>query len=442
MCCRAGKTSVAVGLQHLFGFGHVQSDDITSKKAAPIFIKHVTQALKKHDVVIADKCVPFSSLSLAYVPWTSHQNADSTLTLTPLCAHTHRNNHLKQHRTQLRDAASKFAPPAHLLALHWPLADLPRATLHRLCAERIAARGDRHQTLHAGAHERVLWQFLDNAEELRDAEVDAVVSMDPEEPLEDALARAAGQVATLLGRERPDAENMGRALAAARAYEPRVKGGNKKGGKQKAAEDAAEAEEKERKREEKERGKGKPPRYYGVLAEVDLQAVVAPALDAASAGLPSEAKKFWEKLVQGKRVQGRPHITLVHSKQLPDPSASALWERCRAVDALERGPLLRFRLGDVVWNERIMAVTVVDVAVADNGEGEGGEEAVKFVELLEDEVKERLHVTVGTRDKSVPPVEAKDMVVGWKRKGDKKAGVWSVPLVDVWAKGRVKGLFQ
>ena len=54
----AGKTSVAVGLQHLFGFAHVQSDDITAKKPAPIFIKHVSQALKKHDVVIADKCVP------------------------------------------------------------------------------------------------------------------------------------------------------------------------------------------------------------------------------------------------------------------------------------------------------------------------------------------------------------------------------------------------
>ena len=57
MCCRAGKTSVAVGLQHLFRFGHIQSDDITSKKAAPIFIQHVTQALKKHYVVIADKCI-------------------------------------------------------------------------------------------------------------------------------------------------------------------------------------------------------------------------------------------------------------------------------------------------------------------------------------------------------------------------------------------------
>ena len=80
MCCRAGKTSVAVGLQHLFGFGHVQSDDITSKKAAPIFIKHVTQALKKHDVVIADKCVSFP------LPPMLAADTDSTLTLTPLRA--------------------------------------------------------------------------------------------------------------------------------------------------------------------------------------------------------------------------------------------------------------------------------------------------------------------------------------------------------------------
>lgn len=50
-----GKTSVAVALSHLFGFGHVQSDDIQAKKPAPIFIKNVVSALKKHDVVIADK---------------------------------------------------------------------------------------------------------------------------------------------------------------------------------------------------------------------------------------------------------------------------------------------------------------------------------------------------------------------------------------------------
>ena len=51
----AGKTSLAVALKHLFGFGHVQSDDIHAKKPAPIFIKRVVEELNKHDVVIADK---------------------------------------------------------------------------------------------------------------------------------------------------------------------------------------------------------------------------------------------------------------------------------------------------------------------------------------------------------------------------------------------------
>ena len=52
-----GKTSVSVALEHLFGFGHTQSDDFKSKKAAPQFIKNVKALLKTHDVVIADKWV-------------------------------------------------------------------------------------------------------------------------------------------------------------------------------------------------------------------------------------------------------------------------------------------------------------------------------------------------------------------------------------------------
>ena len=50
-----GKTTIAVALAYLFGFAHVQSDDIQAKKPAPIFIRNVVNALKKHDVVIADK---------------------------------------------------------------------------------------------------------------------------------------------------------------------------------------------------------------------------------------------------------------------------------------------------------------------------------------------------------------------------------------------------
>ena len=52
-----GKTSISVALEQIFGFGHTQSDDIKAKKPAPQFIKNVGALLKKHDVVIADKCV-------------------------------------------------------------------------------------------------------------------------------------------------------------------------------------------------------------------------------------------------------------------------------------------------------------------------------------------------------------------------------------------------
>ncbi|KAI0699054.1 RNA ligase-domain-containing protein [Cerioporus squamosus] len=405
-----GKTTIAVALAYLFGFGHVQSDDIRAKKPAPVFIKSVVDALKTHDVVIADK-----------------------------------NNHLKQHREQLREAAKKFRPPAKLLALNWSF-DIPMSTVHRICGDRIMARGENHQSLVADetkSHEDVLWQFLKNAEELTDAEADVVVSMDVEEPLEDALSRAVGAVVKYLGLPQPDAEKMGMALAAARAYEPKLKGkkpeGNGNG-------DAGKGKNKKQDKEKAEQAQGSPkkskappaPRYFGILAEVDLQSVVGGAIAAAESQLPSEAVRFWNNLVQEKRVQGRPHVTLVHSKSLP--AEGALWERCRALHALPRPPLLSFRLGHVVWSERIMACTVVDIAV-DQSEGEAQKEAVEFVVGLPEEVRERLHITVGTRNQSVPPVEAKELVTAWKkREGRTIPGVWAIPLKDVWVKGRVKGL--
>lgn len=50
-----GKTSIAVALKALFGFGHVQSDDIHFKKSKPHFIKRIKEELRSYDVVVADK---------------------------------------------------------------------------------------------------------------------------------------------------------------------------------------------------------------------------------------------------------------------------------------------------------------------------------------------------------------------------------------------------
>ena len=48
---------VSIALKTLFGFGHIQSDDIKAKKTAPIFVKKVVEELRSHDVVIADRFV-------------------------------------------------------------------------------------------------------------------------------------------------------------------------------------------------------------------------------------------------------------------------------------------------------------------------------------------------------------------------------------------------
>ncbi|EED78500.1 predicted protein [Postia placenta Mad-698-R] len=373
-----GKTSIAVALSHLFGFGHIQSDDIKAKKAAPIFIKNVVNALKTNDVVIADK-----------------------------------NNHLIQHRQQLREAVRTFKPPVRLMALNWSF-DQPLSTIHRICGDRVLQRGENHQSLHgdplAKSHEDVIWQFMNQAEELADEEVDVAVEMDWEETLEDALTRAVDACVRILGVPRPDQEKVGEALAIARGYAPSTKA-NKA--------DSAKA-------------KKQAVRYYAILAEVDLQDVLGKRF--AEADVPGGGKAFWENLKAQKRVAPRPHITLVHQKALP--GETVLWERCKELHLHSNPPLFSFRLSNIVWNDRVMAATVADFAVSTD-DSHQDEKGLDFILKLPFEVQNRLHVTVGTRD-GVPPVEAKTLVETWK-KNKHLSGVGSLELDNVWVKGSDDG---
>ena len=74
-----------------------------------------------------------------------------------------------------------MSPPVQLLALNW-LLDKPPSTIHRICADRVFHRGDKHQSLRADkvakSHEEVIWQFIPNTEELSDSEVGVSVDMD------------------------------------------------------------------------------------------------------------------------------------------------------------------------------------------------------------------------------------------------------------------------
>jgi tRNA ligase len=275
-------------------------------------------------------------------------------------------------------------------------------------------------------HEEVLWQFLRNTEPLNDSEADEIIEMDIGEDLEHGLARAIDGVVRVLDLPRPELERVGVALAKARAYKPTL---------------TADTKQAEAKAHPK-------PRYFGLLPEIDL----VDALDAQISrrqerGMP--LRDFWESLktppaeeAAHGRVTRSPHVTIVHSNQQKqqdrDPESVMLWERCATLHALASPPMFRARLGHVVADERIMAATVEDLCVEDPEE-DAGQEGAAFVSQLDHELRERLHITIGTKDGSVSAVEAGALVQSFK-KGEK--GVESVPLEGVYVKGRIKGLFN
>ncbi|KAJ7177003.1 RNA ligase [Mycena filopes] len=441
-----GKTALAVALLHIFGstWGHTQSDDVRAKKAAPIFLKNVTTVLGKKEVVIADK-----------------------------------NNHLRIHRAGLRAATAGRVPRVRLVALNWAFSDskAPKATsskgkaksedasapddlptlgeVHRICAARITHRGANHQTLRASApstststaepdndhHERVIWRFLHSAEALAPGEVDDVIEMRVGEELEAAVQRAVGGLVRVLGVPAPaearvaEGVERGRAYAVAAAATATAGKGNANAkGKGKQPQQQQQPQPK----------KAKPPRYYGFLTTLDLAAVLPERVKAHPG-----AAAFLAQLVKDKRVPERPHVTIVHSKALTGPNeeagSSELWEKCRGLDDFGAGGPekaaqdFRLTLGSVLWNDRVMALTVEDAQSAVST-SEVSAEGQAFLKALVAPVRARLHITVGTRDSGVKPVEAKGLVEAWRMGGG--AGVNEVKLEGLTAQGRVRGMFS
>ena len=280
-------------------------------------------------------------------------------------------------------------------------------------------RGAYHQTLPGDttdkSHEEVVWRFLKDTEPLIEDEADATIEMDIGEDLEHSLARAIDGIVRELGLPRPDAERVGVALAKVRGY--------------KSAHTAS---------AKKSEIKAKPaPRYFGLLPEIDLvEALEAHISRQKEEGGAGPLFKFWDALKRDKRITRQPHVTIVHSKHLPN--MLTLWERCSTLYALPTPPLFRARLGHVVADERVMAVTVEELRVDDPEEDEG-QEGSTFLSMLDPELRGRLHITVGTRDASVPPFEAVALVESFK-KGEKDLG--KVRLEDVYVKGRIKGLYS
>lgn len=288
--------------------------------------------------------------------------------------------------------------------------------VHRVMCDRIVARGDNHQTLladntDARSHEDVIWQFVGKAEDFDPEEegVHEVIEMSIDESLEESVKKAANGCARILGLEYPIQERIEEAVQVALAHASCTKP-NKAFASNK-----------------KEKAKS-TPRYFGLLPEIDLLSLIPPKLE-------GQDTAFWDALVKRKGLTRRPHVTIVHSKS--SPAEPELWERCMTLHRMDGAPpLFRFKLGHIVWNDRIMGITVDELQIAKDGEGQEGAE---FVSKLPKEVRDRLHITVGTRDSDVPAVETMGLVNDWRN--GQTQGVHCVKLEGIEEVGRIKGLF-
>jgi tRNA ligase len=109
-----GKTTIAVALQQLFGWGHVQNDNIQGKGRPPRFIKEVLSQLEDKPVVFAD-----------------------------------RNNAQRHERKQILDDVRIPRPEIRLVALNFVHIPESLAKVREVTQGRVLARGDNHQTIQA-----------------------------------------------------------------------------------------------------------------------------------------------------------------------------------------------------------------------------------------------------------------------------------------------------
>jgi len=409
-----GKTTVAIALTKLFGWGHVQNDNITGKSGRPKqFVIQLSNALSQWPVVIAD-----------------------------------RNNHQKRERKQLFDDLSRVIPDSRFVALHYvhdPKSEM-LPDIRRVTRDRVFSRGDNHQTIQAGSKSRdeitsIMEGFLHRFEGFDphsdpDEAFDKVINLDV---LEDSRHNLEAVVNGLrasypkLIPESPSPEDLDEAIASAlNEYQVDLKhdlsfqSRNKnKGAKSEAADW----------RKPSTQGENVPPskpdkiEYFCIRVPTPT---VLTALESTFSKQDPNIARFYRQLQQSRRVQPAFHVTLIHRASMPQHTE--IWQQLTSLhlNAKSSQPdapdLVLGKCGiqfeRVVWDNRVMAIVV---RILD--EGWTSVNAIP-------------HITVGTADTSIKPKESNDLLQRWLQVGaNEESGIKELAIGNgeqVW--GEVKSV--
>nr|XP_018262247.1 uncharacterized protein I303_05263 [Kwoniella dejecticola CBS 10117]OBR84405.1 hypothetical protein I303_05263 [Kwoniella dejecticola CBS 10117] len=419
-----GKTLIGVALSRLFGFGHTQSDDVTTKRTAPTFIKNITALLQKEDVVYAD-----------------------------------RNNHIHKHYDELAAIASSKPMQKYdlrLVGIVWDISSQPYHRLLRVCSERVVSRGDNHQTLRPdptvdAEHEAVVGQFLRNFTSPDPASFECLIDVQVLDSPKEALLKITNGLVPILGLPRPSEEALDKALEEAVEY--RISTPYHAVAKV-----------------------GKPVRYFGLAPEIDLAQVVESILTSIKdETVKVSAKEVFEAIKGGNRITAKPHITLSHEKNVSTEAEELavagkveeigpqrqLWDRCRKLAEMKYSILFKFDIQHLIWDNRLMTLSINNLRPVTNPddkdqESEEAEDDVGLDSVVPQDVKDVLHITVGTASEEVSAFESRGLLSAFNGnakqteiadQGQVDAVVegggpvrW-VLVQDLQGEGRVKGMY-
>ena len=389
-----GKTTVAIALTKLFEWGHIQNDNITGKQGRPKqFATQITNALAANPVVIAD-----------------------------------RNNHQKRERKQIIEDVEQIVPDARFVAIHY--VHSPKAQLipkiRQITQQRVFDRGNNHQTIQAGTKSReeisnIMEGFLNRFEPLDvssdpDSLFDEVIDIAVEDSSRDNLEIILNHLHAAYPKlvvEVPSAEDLDAAIVTAmHDYQPDLKHdlsfqSKNKNKSQKSANGHQNGSQ----------GTGhlslesKPskPEYFCLKLPTSQ---VLSSLSTTFKSQPTHVSKFYTQLQQSRRLQSSFHVTLMHRASIH--KRPELWSCLTSLYASKSeeqqqrqltnpgDPLLgdcRVQLERVVWDNRVMCILA---RILD----EGWETA-----------NAHAHITVGTADKSIKPVESNGLVEEWWQVG-------------------------
>ncbi|KAL4781000.1 fungal tRNA ligase phosphodiesterase domain-containing protein [Aspergillus varians] len=404
-----GKTTVALALTKLFGWGHVQNDNLPKQKNKPKkFASDILNLLLAKPAVIAD-----------------------------------RNNHQRRERDQIMTDITVGTPNARFVALHYvhEPKDMMLPEIREVTRKRVLDRGDNHQTIRAGTKDTgevigIMEGFLNRFEAVDpdhepDMSFDEVIDLDvtasSRENLEkvvNALHSAYPQLVTAV----PSAKELDDAIDYATSeYSVDVdhSASYKQAKNSKQCNGPTSAINTE--------AKTKNIEYFGISLPTSevlnlLHSLFSPAT-------PPNKARLYNQLANSRRIQPAFHVTLIHKASKKDHAD--VWDTLvqRFTDKMKTNPptdpgvlpplgLARIRLERLIWDSRIMTFVARIMPADDAEDGQPQPDWICANPIP--------HVTVGTASPQVKPKESNDLLQRWLEEGSTSdSGIWEAEIPGV-----------